>query len=189
MKDKLIQLSEKLGEPELTKEVTQKFSQFIKDGTGDTARQLARFLESVIKENSKLAGVLKSINQSIIATPFIILKRAFPQHMQFEDVSGTWKIIVNITPGEEVAVIHKVKFLDVSLIKIGFNFDVQKKGISKSNVREGGFEFTWDLIMRFDWKLQQLKAAELEITSISFDSNMSEANKKELQSVVDHFKS
>lgn len=108
MKEKLSELSEKLGETEQTKLINQEFGKFVTEETGDTARQLAKFLEHVLKEESKLAAVLKAINQSIIATPFIILKRSFPKQLPFEDVSGTWKILVKITPKEEVSVVHQV---------------------------------------------------------------------------------
>lgn len=61
-------------------------------------------------------------------------------------------------------------------------------GISKANSKEGGYEFCWELVMRFNWDLTKMTKAELEITSITFDSNMSESNRKELQTVVDNFR-
>lgn len=88
MRDILCQLSDHLGEIEQTKIIKNEFFNFIKQGGGDTSRQLSRFLQQVLKEDSKLCKVLKAINQSIIASPFLRLKYIFPKYLPFEDMSG-----------------------------------------------------------------------------------------------------
>jgi len=143
------------------------FSSFVKL-EGDTSRQLAKFLEKVLNEDSKLTKVLKTINQSIIATPFIRLKRAFPPDIIFEDKSGHWKIIVDIVKGQEVIITHK------------------KAGASKDT--QVGFEFTWELIMRFDWAMETLIEASLKTTGVQFDKGISAEKKKQVQKIIDNFK-
>lgn len=106
MREVMCDLAEKLGEIEERDLIKSEFSNFVKT-SGDTSRQLAKFLQHVLKDNSKLSKVLKAINQSIIATPFIRLKYAFPKNIPFEDKSGNWKIIVDIVKGHEVVVTHK----------------------------------------------------------------------------------
>jgi len=170
MRDTLCEISEKLGEDAQTEMIRNEFYSFVKEGGGgDTSRQLSKFLEHVLKEDSKLGKVLKAINQSIIATPFIRLKMKFPNHIAFKDVSGTWKIIVNILPNEEIHVIH------------------QKSGVSASPPPQGGFEFTWELFMRFDWELKNLMEADLKTTGVTFDSGINEQAKKEVQNIIDTF--
>jgi len=168
VRDVLCELSEKLEEHQQTEAIRSKFSSFVQQG-GDTSRQLSKFLQNVLLEDSKLAKVLKAINQSIIATPFIRLKYAFPQDIPFEDVAGTWKIIVTLIPKQGIVITHK------------------KSGQSKEAPPTGGFEFHWELVMKFTWDLLQMADAELNITSYSFDNNMKEANKKTIQKVLEGF--
>jgi hypothetical protein len=105
MREVLCDLAEKLGEKEEIATIRKEFDVFVKQG-GDTSRQLAKFLQHVLKPDSRVCAVLKAVNQSIIASPFIRLKYAF-QKIPFEDISGKWKIIVHIVPNEEVWVIHQ----------------------------------------------------------------------------------
>lgn len=76
MREVLCKLSTSLGDVEITNKIKQDFDLFVKQA-GDTSRQLSKFLEKVLPEESKLCKVLKAINQSIIASPFIRLKQAF----------------------------------------------------------------------------------------------------------------
>lgn len=168
MRDILCDLSEKLEEHQQTEAIKTKFSSFVQQG-GDTSRQLSKFLQNVLHEESKLVKVLKAINQSIIATPFIRLKYAFPNEIPFEDVAGTWKIIVTLIPKQGIIVTHK------------------KSGQSKEGPPLGGFEFHWELIMKFTWDLAQMADAELNITSYSFDNNMKESNRKMMMKVLEGF--
>jgi len=85
-------------------------------------------------------------------------------------VSGTWKIIVNIVPHEEVSVVH------------------YKTAVSKSPPPEGGYEFEWELVMKFDWDLSQMKSAELNTKSVKFSPAILEENKKEVQNIINKFK-
>jgi len=170
MRDVLCLLSEKLGENKQTETIKSEFFKFVQEGgAGDTSRQLSKFLQHVLKEESRLAKVLKAINQSIIASPFIRLKLAFPKTIPFEDMSGTWQIIVNIVPNKEVVVTHK------------------KSGASKDKPPQGGFEFQWELVMRFDWDLSEMLEADLITTKITFEETILEANRKEVQAVFDKF--
>ena len=105
MKKVLCDLAQSLGEGPLVGRINKEFDNFVKQA-GDTSRQLSKFLQQVIREEDKLCKVLKAINQSIIATPFLRLKQSF-QKLPFEDIGGKWKIIVNIIPKEEVCVIHQ----------------------------------------------------------------------------------
>jgi hypothetical protein len=83
MKRVLCELAEKLGEKEELDAIQREFGSFIKTG-GDTSRQMAKFLQHVLKDGSKLTQVLKAINQSIIATPFVRLKHVFHEGIPFE---------------------------------------------------------------------------------------------------------
>jgi hypothetical protein len=170
MKSILCHLSEKLEEANQTEIIKREFNSFVQQsGAGDTSRQLSRFLQHILKESSKLARVLKAINQSIIATPFIRLKHAFPKECPFEDMGGTWKIIVSIVPKEEVVVIH------------------QKTGVSKDAPPIGGYEFKWELVMKFNWELTKMLQAQLQIVGIVFQKGILESNKKKIQETVDCF--
>jgi len=167
MKGVLCLLSNKLAETEQTEIIENEFDSFIKGGKGaDTSRQMARFLQHVLKENSKLCKVLKAINQSIIASPFVRLKAAFPKELPFEDMGGTWKIIVHVLPGREVCVTH------------------QKQGSSKEQPPVGGFDFEWELVMRFDWNLDSLVEVQLDITSIHFEKGILEEHKKKVEKIL-----
>jgi len=170
MRDLLCELSDKLEEFEQTKTIKNEFFSFVQQsGGGDTSRQLSKFLQQVLKEDSKLCKVLKAVNQSIIATPFIRLKLAFPNQIPFEDIPGTWKVIVKIVPKEEVVVIH------------------QKSGASRNPSPQGGFEFAWELVMRFPWDLKGLINAQLAITNVTFDGNIIQQNRNQVQQIVNQF--
>lgn len=167
MRDVLCDLAEKLGEPQLIGVIKSEFGTFVKQA-GDTSRQLSKFLQHVLKEDSKVAKVLKAITQSIIASPFIRLKYAF-QKVPFEDLSGKWKIIVSIVPGEEIVVLH------------------QKAGISKDGPPISGFEFQWELRMRFDWNMTSLTQATLVMNGVTYQHGISDSARKEIQHIVDTF--
>jgi len=168
VREVICDLSEKLGEYQQAELIKTEFSKFVKAG-GDTSRQLAKFLEHVLKEETKMTKILKAINQSIIATPFIRLKFAFPKDNPFEDQSGNWKIIVEIIQNQEIVVTHK------------------KVGSSKEPPPKGGFEFTWELVMKFSWTLDTMISASLKTTGITFEKGISELNQKQIQKIVDSF--
>eukprot|EP01119_Soliformovum_irregulare_P017793 TRINITY_DN533_c1_g1_i2.p1 TRINITY_DN533_c1_g1~~TRINITY_DN533_c1_g1_i2.p1 ORF type:complete len:1130 (-),score=412.15 TRINITY_DN533_c1_g1_i2:54-3443(-) len=168
IKQIMCQISDVFEEKEQSALIRSEFSKFV-SGAGDTSRQLSKFLEHVLKDNSKMSKVLKAINQSIIATPFIRLKVIFPTHLPFEDKAGSWTIEIVIEPQRCVKVIHR------------------KAGSSKEGPPQGGFEFQWELTMTFPWNLETMQSAVLKITNLTFDKGIVDTHKKEVQHIVDTF--
>jgi len=87
----------------------------------------------------------------------------------FEDVSGKWKIIVNIVPNEEICVIH------------------QKTGVSKEGPPNSGYEFNWELRMHFNWELTALLETNLVMKGVTYQHGITEHARKEVQHIVDTF--
>jgi hypothetical protein len=100
-----------------------------------------------------------------------------------QDVGGKWKILVHVVPQEEVWVIHQ----KVAVSKEGKGF----RGVSGvdgcKGPPSGGFEFNWELKMRFDWDLKTLRETQLLIKGVTYQFGISESARKEVQSVVDNF--
>jgi len=70
-------------------------------------------------------------------------------------------------PGREVCVTH------------------QKQGCSKEQPPVGGFDFEWELVMRFDWNLDSLLEVQLDITSLHFEAGILQENKMKVQKILD----
>jgi hypothetical protein len=61
MKEVLLQLCEKLGEKDELNAVREQFGKYIVQG-GDTSRQMAKFLQAILKDGSRIGKVLKVKN-------------------------------------------------------------------------------------------------------------------------------
>eukprot|EP01117_Protostelium_nocturnum_P001802 TRINITY_DN1225_c0_g1_i4.p1 TRINITY_DN1225_c0_g1~~TRINITY_DN1225_c0_g1_i4.p1 ORF type:complete len:182 (-),score=48.38 TRINITY_DN1225_c0_g1_i4:110-655(-) len=177
MQEVMCALATLLDEEELAQKVKNEIGKYVKN-TGDTSRQLSKFLEEILSEKDKLSRVLKCINQSIIAAPYIQLKTAWPSKYPFEDVGSSWLINVNIVKGREVVVTHR-KLAAASV-------DLKNRGKEKLK-DEPGFEFAWELIMRFDWEVSRMNEATFKTCDIKFDNNYPDRAKKKVMKAYNQF--
>jgi hypothetical protein len=63
----------------------------------------------------------------------------------------------------------------------------KKLGASRLGPPDGGFEFTWELSMKFDWALSRLLEAKLTMTGVTFVTGIAEERRKEVQRVIQNF--
>jgi len=129
---------------------------------------LKNFFETYISSTSKLMALVKVLNQSILASPYISLKKKFDAFdLPIVDVSGSW-LIQTVFKGYEIVVIHS------------------KRMKSTAEVAEEEFTFRWFLAISFDKLLTTINEVKLSINDLEMNKEIKEKTKKKLQSIKDH---
>ncbi|PRP74329.1 hypothetical protein PROFUN_15576 [Planoprotostelium fungivorum] len=174
------QLFKQLNEPR-----EQKFLEGLEkicNGTGDTSRQLTKHLEQYLSEESRVTKVLKCINQSIVAAPFLQLREAWPVQHPFEDDARGWSISVNIVKNQEVVITHRKR-------AIARPCDANGRIIPKSadDPQPPKFIFFWEVVLRFDWEMNRMTGAAFKTTDLHFEPGYPDRAKKRVTKAYDMF--
>jgi len=134
----------------------------------DPSVHLKTFFEKHISRESKLLGMLKALNQAILAPSFTSLRDKFNTiGMPIVEVDGAWLIEV-VFQSEDVYVIHS------------------KRARSTSGDPEEEFSFRWHLVIVIEKRMFAVKQAKMSIAELEMNKQMKEKTKKKLQNIKDH---
>lgn len=167
IRDIILTLSIHLGEPkEQQRHIEAKFPEYF--GPGDTSVALREYMENVVGDDSKVIGVLKACNQSILAPGVLKLKFSVGNQFPFKDMRGSWRIDI-IVDKDKVTVIHS------------------KRERSFEDSPSDYFEFGWSLAMVFDKDITDLQETLLFIEDISYGSDVHNDKKMQIRESMKNF--
>jgi hypothetical protein len=130
--------------------------------------QLETFFRKHIPKDSKVLQVMKVINQSMLAPPYIALKSIFAGvDLPVTDMGGFYSIKV-VFKQSEVVVVHS------------------KKVKAVSECEDDYFEFLWHLQIILDSKLDKFKDIEIILAETSMGDKMKDSKKKRLSKLRQH---
>jgi len=117
---------------------------------GEVRLGFDRFLKNCLKEDGKVALVLKTINQGILAPSVIFLKLGFPS---FKDCSrkNSWRVEIHFST-QYVMVVHIRR----------------EQSFHSPPNPEMQFEFLWECSILFDRPLSIMKSVSIKVKEIAF---------------------
>lgn len=137
------------------------------DINSDLSKNLKSFFDNHIKSDSRILSLLKLINQSVLAPPYITLRNKFAAvDLPITDVH-LWLIEV-IFRTKQIVVVHS------------------KKARSNSTNQEDQFEFIWHLQITLDREAKSVLDVRLSITDLEMNEKMDKAKKKKITNIVEH---
>eukprot|EP01119_Soliformovum_irregulare_P011552 TRINITY_DN290_c2_g1_i5.p1 TRINITY_DN290_c2_g1~~TRINITY_DN290_c2_g1_i5.p1 ORF type:complete len:322 (-),score=97.84 TRINITY_DN290_c2_g1_i5:964-1929(-) len=142
--------------------VKEEYYKYIpKDSVGDKdiSRDLTRFLEEVVKEESPTLRVLKACNQATIAPAVIELTLALSKRLSFKD-GGSWRIRVTVD-SDEISVTHWKK----------------QRPLIKPGEDEIYLHFEWELTLFFDKSARKITDFLFKLSDIEFVEGVEEEKK------------
>jgi len=165
-----------LGYKELAENIDKKFDNYFVEGdisSQDIAKTCDRYVKEVLGENSKVTTLLKvSCSQGILSPAWVRLKLFILPDFPFKDVKGGWTIFV-IFDEDKIVVVHKKKERSVDELLDGQTM----------------FQFTWELKMIFDRKLEKLRESQLVISHLTMVKEIMPIEKQEeIRSIMNHWK-
>jgi len=168
IRDIVVSLSKHLGEAQSQQDALRaRFSEFFHPA-GDPSLALSEYLEQVVGVDSKVLGVLKACNQSILAPGVLKLKCTVGNQFAFKDMRGSWRINIYITP-DKVCVTHL------------------KRERSFEDDPADYFEFEWSLVLVFDGNVTKMQEVHLHIDELLFGTSMNPSKKKKIREAMSDF--
>jgi len=166
MRETLILFSYRLSEK---KELVDIEKHFLTTLGVEPSIHLKNFFATYISKSSRLLALLKGLNQTILAPPYISLKTKFAAlDLPILDVNGSWLIEV-VFKTEEIIIIHSKKANSISLLP------------------EERFSFRWHIAIAFDRQMINIKEVRLSMTELEMNKQIRDkTKKKKLQSIKDH---
>jgi hypothetical protein len=134
---------------------------------GEIRREFDSFLKNCMDENSKVAHVLKTINQGVIAPAVISLKLALPS-LPFKDFRNSWRIEVIIAP-DIVTVVHI------------------RREQSFNTPPEMTFEFVWECRIVFNKDVTSMNEVKVRIIELAFGEKVTPENSSKIRNEMKRF--
>jgi len=135
----------------------------------DISRELKRFLDEVVEENSPVVRVLKACNQAIIAPPVIELTLNVQKQVSFKD-GGGWRIRIMVKDNE-VSVTHWKR----------------QKHVAKPPERELFDFFEWELTLLFDKRVERIMSYSFLLSDIQFNQNATQQQRNEITNILTEY--
>lgn len=149
----LLTLAMQLDDPQTHDTTRDNYWTYLKDNIeGEIRREFDSFLKNCMDENSKVAQVLKTINQGMIAPAVISLKLALPS-LPFKDFRNSWRIEV-IVSMDTVTVVHIRR-------EQSFNTPPEKT-----------FEFVWECRITFNKDVTCIDEVKIRIIELAFNEKV-----------------
>lgn len=134
---------------------------------GEIRREFDSFLKNCLAEDSKVAHVLKTINQGVIAPAVISLKLALPT-LPFKDFRNSWRIEV-IVSLDTVTVVHI------------------RREQSFNTPPEMTFEFVWECRIVFNKEVTRMDEVKVRIIELAFGEKVSPDNNNKIRNEMKRF--
>jgi len=134
---------------------------------GEIRREFDMFLKNCLSEDSKVAHILKTINQGVIAPAVISLKLALPS-LPFKDFRNSWRIEVQIAM-DSVTVVHI------------------RREQSFNTPPEMTFEFVWECRIVFDKEVTRMDEVKVRIIELAFGERVSPENNSRIRNEMKRF--
>lgn len=160
----LLQLARQLEGEEAAKGLQISFRKYITGSnlqTGVFARQFSKFVTETIGGDSKVARVLKTCQQNIIAPVIIELKLNICKTLIFKDAGG-WKIHISVR--DDVVIITHIK---------------KQKDFATPSL----WSFAWMLRMEFPKDMSFMSRVSLSIPELDFSPEISQEKKIEIENM------
>jgi len=135
----------------------------------DISRELNRFLNEVVEENSPTLRILKACNQSIIAPAVIELTLNVQKRLQFKD-GGGWRIKI-MAKETEVSVTHWKR----------------QRHVVKPPDQELFDFFEWELTLNFDKKVERITRYSFNLSEIQFNSNATQEQRAKITNILNEY--
>lgn len=149
----LLSLAMQLDDPQTHDTTRDNYWTYLRDNIeGEIRREFDSFLKNCMDENSKVAQVLKTINQGVIAPAVISLKLALPS-LPFKDFRNSWRIEV-IIGIDTVTVVHIRR-------EQSFNTPPEKT-----------FEFVWECRIVFNKDVTSINEVKIRIIELAFNEKV-----------------
>jgi len=138
----------------------------------DWGKATEKFIKEVIGENSKVTTLLKSVaSQGIVSPAWVRLKLMILPDFPFRDIPNGWKVFIHFA-NNEITVVHEKKERSSEETKLGVP----------------DFEFTWELRLVFDKKLETLKESKFLISRLVTSDAMNVGRKAQLKAIMEQYK-
>lgn len=134
---------------------------------GEIRREFDSFLKNCLEEDSKVAHVLKTINQGVIAPAVISLKLALPS-LPFKDYRNSWRIEV-IIGIDTVTVVHI------------------RREQSFNTPPEMTFEFVWECRILFNKAVTNMEEVKVRIKELAFGEKVTLENRDKITNEMKRF--
>jgi len=162
----IVELASRLEDEETQVKIQKKLGEVLqKEKFGDLEGTVGEIFVDAVGTNSKVARVLKAIHQNIIFIAVYQLKSKVPMTSMTRDVRSRegWRVSVSFTK-TVVLVTHKRR----------------EQSLATSPLDEQ-YWYEWELRMTFDKDVTEMLSANLKITDLQFDDNISPKKREEIK--------
>lgn len=164
IKKLLVNTARRLDGDKKANEITEKFDQYIEPGK-DLIKALLKLLKEQVGEQSKVVGVLKAANQSIIAPVVGFVQAGLEEVLPFN--SKKWKIQV-LVGDNLIRVTHKRL----------------EKAAPDSEEQYGPFTFEWTIDFILDRNVTEIKSIAVKLTSVNTEPGIKKDKEATLRDLL-----
>lgn len=133
-------------------------------------------------DDFRLIRLTKMLTQSIVASPYVRLKRIFSEiSMPVKDVTGMWSIDIHFR-GDVHAVRQRWHAWHLSDDRIEIAHAKRCESMDSDPSKK--FNFLWRMTVAMDTEVNKVLSVDMVVQQIGFDDEMSESDKKKVNSLI-----